>query len=40
MPYTPKFSVLDTENLPEVLTLKHMTYGNGLPATMDEMESI
>jgi len=32
--------VLDPLNLPEVLTLEHMTYGNGLPATMDEMESI
>ncbi len=40
IPYTPKYTVLDQDNEPEVLTLKHMTFGNGLPATMDEMEYI
>ena len=40
IPYTPKYTILDEENPPEVLTLKEMTFGKGLPATMDEMEYI
>ena len=39
VPYTPKYRVNEGEN-PEVLTLTHLKYGKGLPATIDELEEI
>jgi len=38
-PYTPAYQVKEGDN-PEILTLAHLTYGNGLPATFDELEAI
>jgi len=38
-PYTPNYQVKEGDN-PEILTLAHLTYGNGLPATFDELEAI
>jgi hypothetical protein len=38
-PYTPDYRVREGEN-PEVLTLSHLTWGHGLPATFDELEQI
>jgi len=38
-PYTPNYQVNEGEN-PEILTLAHLTYGDGLPATFDELEAI
>jgi hypothetical protein len=39
VPYTPEAVVRENEN-PEVLMLKHLTYGSGLPASVDELEMI
>mmetsp|Transcript_51622 Transcript_51622/g.102568 ORF Transcript_51622/g.102568 Transcript_51622/m.102568 type:complete len:703 (-) Transcript_51622:87-2195(-) len=38
-PYTPEHYVVPSQN-PEVLTLTHMTYGMGLPATEAELKMI
>jgi hypothetical protein len=38
-PYTPAYKVKEGEN-PEILSLQHLIYGNGLPASIDEMELI
>ena len=38
-PYTPDFQIKQGET-PEVLAITHFTYGNGLPASMAEMELI
>lgn len=38
-PYTPEY-VIEKENAPEVLTIAHLKYGKGLPASMAEMELI
>lgn len=38
-PYTPDYRVKEGEN-PEILTLANLTYGDGLPATFDELQQI
>jgi len=38
-PYSPEYRVLPGHD-PEVLSIKYFTYGNGLPASMAEMELI
>lgn len=38
-PWTPEY-VIEKENAPEVLTIAHLKYGQGLPASMAEMELI
>lgn len=38
-PFTPEY-VIEKENAPEVLTIAHLKYGKGLPASMAEMELI
>ena len=38
-PFTPEY-VVEKENAPEVLTIAHLKYGKGLPASMAEMELI
>ena len=38
-PFTPDYQI-DKENAPEVLTIAHLRYGKGLPASMAEMELI
>ncbi len=38
-PFTPEY-VIEKENQPEVITIAHLTYGKGLPASMAEMELI
>jgi hypothetical protein len=38
-PFTPEY-VIEKENAPEVLTIAHLKYGRGLPASMAEMELI
>jgi hypothetical protein len=38
-PYSPEY-VIEKENAPEVLTIAHLKYGKGLPASMAEMELI
>lgn len=38
-PYTPQYLIRDGEN-PEVLAIKHLEYGKGLPASIDELETI
>jgi len=39
LPYSPEYTVRPNEN-PEILTLSHLTYGNGLPASEAEVEVI
>ncbi len=39
-PYTPEFVEDRTYGIPEVLTIKDLIYGKGLPASMAEMELI
>jgi hypothetical protein len=38
-PFTPEY-IIEKENAPEVLTIAHLKYGKGLPASMAEMELI
>eukprot|EP00331_Platyophrya_macrostoma_P030688 CAMPEP_0176453828 /NCGR_PEP_ID=MMETSP0127-20121128/29490_1 /TAXON_ID=938130 /ORGANISM="Platyophrya macrostoma, Strain WH" /LENGTH=552 /DNA_ID=CAMNT_0017842801 /DNA_START=223 /DNA_END=1881 /DNA_ORIENTATION=+ len=38
-PYTPNYQVPEGEN-PEILTIAHLRWGEGLPATFDELETI
>jgi hypothetical protein len=38
-PFTPEY-VIEKDNAPEVLTIAHLKYGRGLPASMAEMELI
>jgi hypothetical protein len=38
-PFTPEYQI-EKENAPEVLTIAHLKYGKGLPASMAEMELI
>eukprot|EP00347_Sterkiella_histriomuscorum_P002227 403368982 len=38
-PFTPDY-IIEKENAPEVLTIAHLKYGKGLPASMAEMELI
>lgn len=38
-PYTPDYVIREGEN-PEVFSLKHLKYGQGLPASIDELDSI
>jgi hypothetical protein len=38
-PFTPEYEI-EKENAPEVLTIAHLKYGKGLPASMAEMELI
>ena len=38
-PYTPNYEVRAGDN-PEILTLAHLTFRHGLPATFDELEQI
>lgn len=39
-PFTPEFIEDRTKGIPEVLTIKDLVYGRGLPASMAEMELI
>jgi len=39
-PYTPDYITDPSEPDPEVLGLAHLNYGNGLPASMDELQQI
>jgi hypothetical protein len=39
-PFTPEFIEDRTYGIPEVLTIKDLVYGRGLPASMAEMEMI
>jgi Cilia- and flagella-associated protein 91 len=38
-PFTPEY-LIEKDNAPEVLTIAHLKYGRGLPASMAEMELI
>ena len=38
-PFTPAFVLKDGDK-PEVLSLKHLKWGQGLPVTLDELEKI
>ena len=38
-PYSPNYEV-DKENVPEVLQIANLKFGDGLPATMAEMQLI
>ena len=40
VPFTHDSFNIDANNIPEVLEIAHFTYGNGLPASMAEMELI
>lgn len=40
VPFSHDSFTIDTNNVPEVLAIVHFTYGNGLPASMAEMELI
>jgi hypothetical protein len=39
-PFTPEYVENRTNGIPEVLTIKDLMYGKGLPASMVEMELI
>lgn len=39
-PFTPEYVEDRTSGIPEVLTIKDLMYGKGLPASMAEMELI
>ena len=39
-PFTPEYIEDRSQGIPEVLTIKDLMYGKGLPASMAEMELI
>jgi len=38
-PFSPEY-VVEKENMPEILTIQHLKFNRGLPASMAEMELI